>query len=124
MQTALAQSQVDSRLKAGMARLLYRLRDYMCAIPLQDDAMPEHDLSWEAPVGRGGPDQVILDAIKMTPELWAGAIPNNCCIVHRETLAKYVGADAAEYMAGYGTMAVEDQAARCRHEADLCEQRR
>lgn len=51
-------------------------------------------------------------------------IPHERRPVRLETLTKYVGADAAEYMAGYGAMAIEDQAARCRHEADLRERTR
>ena len=116
---AMAQ-QSSVRLRAAMDHLLYRLRRWVAVYPMHDaDELPKHIVRWLAGPDGEGPQRAILDAIKMTPELWSGAVPTNCCIVHRDTLAKYVGADAAEYMAGYGAMAVEDQAARCRHEADL-----
>lgn len=114
------------RLRFAMDRLLHSLRDWVRVYTRSEEDMaklPDHDIAWVTGVSGEGPGKVVLDAIKMTPELWAGAVPTNCCIVHRETLTKYVGADAAEYMAGAGTAAVEDQAARLRHEADMREQR-
>lgn len=114
------------RLRFAVDRLLDALRDWVRVYTRSEEDMaklPDHDVVWVTESDEG-PGKVILDAIKMHPELWAGAIPDQCCIVHRETLRKYVGADAAEYMASGGTVTVADQAARLRHENEECEMRK
>ena len=122
----MADQSSQRRLRYAMDRLLHKLRDWVRVYTRLEedmDKLPDLDTAWVVGVDGDGPQKTILDAIKMTPELWAGAVPPQCCIVHRETLKKYVGADAAEYMAGAGAAAVEDQADRLRHEADMREQR-
>ena len=104
-----------------MDRLLHDLRDWVRVYTRHEadmEKLPELDLAWVTGVSGNGPEETILEAVKANPELWAAAIPAECCIVHRKTLEKYVGADAAEYMAGYGATAVADQAARLRHEVE------
>jgi hypothetical protein len=115
--TAIMASKADSRKRYAFDRLLHRLRRFMHAYPrVMDDKMPDHEIVWLDEIERGGPAQTIRDAIKAHPDLWAEAIPQECCIVHRETLKKYVGADAAEYMESHGANAVANQAARLLYE--------
>lgn len=122
--TATEAASIDRRLRPAMMRLFDSLRQYVRVYTrTPNEIVPEHDIVWETHIGHG-PERTLLDAIKMAPEMWAEAVPSECCIVHRETLKKYVGADAAEYMAGHGQAAVESQAARLRHEADLRDRRR
>ena len=107
--------QSNNRLRYAMDRLLHRLLRFVGPYPIREgDTMPEHDLQWMAEIG-SDPAGTILDAIRMHPELWAEALPQECCIVRRDMLAKYVGADAVEALASYGANAVDNQAARLRH---------
>lgn len=117
--TALREQERDNRLRPAMQRLMHNLREWVRVYPMrQDDAMPEHDVNWVSGLSGQGPERAVLDAISEAPELWAHALPAQCCIVHWETLKKYVGADAAEYMAMHGSNAVENQAARVRYERE------
>ncbi len=123
MQTALMAAQQDIRLRYGMERLLHGLRRFVGVYPIrEDDKMPEHDVVWMVE-HKDSPQQTILEAIKSTPELWAPAIPTECCVVNREMLRKFVGADMAEYMEGIGANAVDNQAARLRYESEERERR-
>ena len=124
VQTAIMAAQNDTRLRAAMFRLLHGLERCMGVYPFhQDDKMPEHRVVWMTEIGPRGPDGTILDAIKMHPELWAHALPEDCCIVPRKLLEKYLSADAVEALAGYGAHAVDNQAARLRYEAEELERR-
>ena len=115
--------QSNNRLRYAMDRLLHRLLRFVGPYPIREgDTMPEHDLQWMAEIG-SDPAGTILDAIRMHPELWAEALPQECCIVRRDMLAKYVGADAVEALASYGANAVDNQAARLRHEFEERERR-
>lgn len=121
MQTALEASQNDRRLRIAMMRLLDGLRGWVRVYTRNEADMPklpEHDVVWVAGMQGEGPEKMIMDAIAQSPELWAHALPAECVIVHRETLKKYVGKDATEYMAGYGAIAVAEKAARLYHEAE------
>ena len=126
MQTALMAWENNNRLRAVFDRLLHTLRDFVRVYPMRDDGpMPQHDVVWEthAYAGKGGPEQVILDAIKMYPELWAPALPAECIIVRRASLAKLLSADVAGALAMDGAYIVDSHAARLRYEAertDLC----
>lgn len=121
--TAIRESQQNNRLRFAMDRLFYKLKRYVRVYGrTPDDRMPDHDIAWETHIDHG-PETAILNAIKMHPELWAEAVPSECCIVHRETLKKYIGADAAEYLAHHGVAAVAAQAARLLHETDETERR-
>lgn len=117
--TAMREQERDNRLRPAMHRLMGNLREWVRVHPMrQDDVMPEYDVTWVSGLSGQGPEKVVFDAISETPELWAHAIPAECCIVHRETLKKYVGADATEYMAMHGANAVSNQAARVRFERE------
>lgn len=89
---------------------------------MEDDKLPEHDVVWVAYPGRGGyedgPEQVILQALKESPELWMQAFPVECCIVPRGMLEKQLGRDVAEVLASYGENAVLNHAARLRAERE------
>jgi hypothetical protein len=123
--TATMATQADSRKRYAFDHLLHRLCKFMHAYPrVMDDKMPDHDIVWMDEIERGGPAQTIRDAIKMHPEMWVEALPQECCIVHRETLKKYVGADAAEYMESHAANAVANQAARLLHEYEERERQR
>jgi hypothetical protein len=122
-ETALMEHQATSRLRYAMDRLLHRLRPYIRAYTRTPDVkMPEHKLAWVTMAGSGGyddsPAQVISAAIEEHPELWAHAIPEECCIVHRKTLEEYAGSAAAEMMADHGAAIVADRAFRLRYEAE------
>lgn len=122
LETAVMASQKDHRLRAAMHGLLHRLRRFVRAIPMTPyGELPEHDIVWMDELECGNPARTILDANKMHPELWSEALPQECCIVHRETLKKYVGADATEYMESHGANAVAEQAARVLHEMEARE---
>ena len=121
--TAMMQDQSSRKLQIALIRLFEGLRHFVRVHPIhRDDKMPEHDVVWVDELS-SGPAQSLREAIGANPELWAHALPAECCIVHRETLKKYVGSDAAEYMAGYGANAVAYQAARLQHEIEMREQR-
>src|SRR5262249_50453234 len=122
--TAIIEAQANHRLRYAMDHLLHNLRKWVRIYPMREtDIMPEHDIAWMTGVSGDGAGPIVLEAIKMHPELWADAIPVECCIVHRETLKKYLGADAAEYLAAHGAHAVETKAARLRYEAEQREGR-
>ena len=53
---------------------------------LEGDQMPEHDLVWVTEGVDDGPERVILEAMKATPELWLHALPPEVCIVPRKSL--------------------------------------
>lgn len=106
------------RLRFAMERLLHNLRHYVRVyLRTPDEQMPDHDIVWETHIGHG-PWNVVTDAIKACPALWAPALPTECCIVNREMLRKQVGADLADYMEGVGVNAVDNQAARFLYEID------
>jgi hypothetical protein len=86
-QKAALESQVRHRIAGAMDRLMDGLKRYMRAYPmLQDDQMPEHDLVWVTEGVDDGPERVILEAMKATPELWLHALPPEVCIVPRKSL--------------------------------------
>jgi hypothetical protein len=123
LETATMVRQKDQRLQAAMHALLHRLRRFVRALPMTPDTdLPEHDIVWTTEVDRS-PNGTIIEMIKAHPELWVEALPPECCIVHRETLKKYVGADATEYMESHGANAVATQAARVLYEMEARERR-
>ena len=118
LETATIAHQNNQRLRAATHGLLYRLRRFVRAVPMAPDGdLPAHDIVWMTEAERG-PNETITEMIKAHPALWAEALPQECCIVHRETLKKYVGDDAAQYMASHGANAVENQAARVLYEME------
>ena len=120
----MADQSKQRQLRGAMDRLLHKLRGWVRVYTRLEedmDKLPDLDTAWVVGVDGDGPQKAILDAIKMHPDLWAEALPAECCIVHRETLKKYVGNDAAEYMAAHGANAVTNQAARLLYEAELRE---
>lgn len=118
-QTAMMEAQSKSRLAAAMDRLLHNLREWVQVYPMrEDDKMPAHDVVWVAGISGDGPGATILEAMKTSPELWAHAIPEECCIVPRELLQKHLGSDLTEYLARHGANRVQIQAARARYEAE------
>jgi hypothetical protein len=121
LETATMVRQKDMRLQAAMHGLLHRLRRFARAMPMNPTAdLPAHDIVWVTEIERS-PNATIIEMIKANPELWAEALPQECCIVHRETLKKYVGADATEYMESHGANAVASHAARVLHEMEARE---
>lgn len=127
-QTALMERQANSRLRASMTMLLHRLRRYIQVVPMmEDDKLPEHDVCWVSWPGSGRyddcPEHVIQQALKESPELWAHAIPEDCCIVPRAHLKVLGGELTAESMMLHGAGLVERAAAIARHEAEERETR-
>lgn len=121
--TEMMQDQASRRLQIALVRLFDGLRKFVRVHPIhRDEKMPEHDVVWVDEF-KSGPAQTLRDAIAQSPELWAHAIPDGYCIVQRDMLTKYLGADAAEALAGYGAVAVDNHAARHRHEAEDRERR-
>lgn len=60
-----------------------------------------------------------MDAIKMNPEMWTGALPAEVCIVPRSVLATLgVKADHIEYLEGMGASIVDAHAHRLQYEAE------
>src|SRR4029453_6585265 len=85
-QTAALESLVRHRIAFAMDRLMQALKRYMRAYPmLEGDQMPEHDVVWVKELD-GGPERLILEAIRATPELWLQALPPEVCIVPRDAL--------------------------------------
>lgn len=121
--TQVAENERNNRLRYAMDRLLYKLRDWVRVYPmLESDSMPRHDVAWNTGID-GGPVPDILEAIKMHPEMWADAIPKECCIVSRQMLAKLLSnEDVVEALAAHGAHLVDLQALRLQHEADVREQ--
>lgn len=108
----------DNAIRYGLDRLLAKLVDWVRVYPFSGDVeMPEHDIGWAAGTGGEGPGQVIRNAMKTTPALWLGAIPEGHVIVRRDALIKsgmpeYI----VEYLSRAGSDAVLSQAARLQHE--------
>ena len=123
--------EMDSRARSArtVTVLLDRLRRYMRAIPAAPDRdMPEHDVVWVASVSRqdqiyDSPEQTILEAIRQHPELWATAVPPECCIVPRQALTEYLGPLVTEAMEQHGENLVLTLANRRRYEAEQEERR-
>jgi molybdopterin-guanine dinucleotide biosynthesis protein A len=116
-ETALMQRQANSRLTATLTTLLHRLRRYVEVVPMmEDDKLPEHDVVWMSYPGDGSfednPAQAILQALKEHPELWAQAIPDDCCIVPRAHLKVLAGELATESMMLQGASLIEGHASR------------
>lgn len=121
--TEAIKAQGNNKLRYAMDRLLYKLKRFIGTYPLhEDDPMPEHDVQWMAEIG-ADPAGTILDAIKMSPELWAHAIPEDCIIVPRKPLEGMLGKDTTEALAMDGAHLVSYQADRLRHEAEERERR-
>lgn len=86
--TAALASQSDTRLRHAMDHLLHRLRKFMRAYPeKRDEPLPDHDVVWVTEFD-GGPEKVILQAIRMCPDLWASALPEDVCIVRKADLER------------------------------------
>lgn len=118
LETAVMAQQKDKQLHAAMHGLLHRLRRFVRAMPMTPDGdLPEHDIVWMTEIDHS-PNGTIIEMIKAHPELWADALPQECCIVHRETLRRHVGSDVAEYMESCGTNAVANHAARVLYEIE------
>lgn len=122
--TEIMEVERSRKLQIALVRLFEGLRHFIRVHPIRrEDQMPEHDIVWVDEI-KTGPAQTLLAAIKANPELWRDAVPPECCIVHRETLKKYVGADAAEYMANHGDAAVAGHASRVLYEAEQRQMRK
>lgn len=118
--TIAAQSVSRSRIAAAMHALFDNLRPFMrayAATEAEQKALPELDLVWVTGVD-GGPDMVLHEAIRSTPELWAAAVPDECCIVPRDVLRALIGADAGDGLSMQGAAMVENYAARFRLDAE------
>lgn len=110
--TAFIEAQTKQGADRAVKLLLRRLHPFVRAYARTPDVeMPEHDLVWMDEIG-SGPGKTILAAMKTHPELWAEALPEECCIVPRAMLEKIAGADMAAILAGYGASAVQNQSAR------------
>jgi hypothetical protein len=119
-QTAALESLVRRRIASAMDRLTNALKRYLRAYPmLEGDKMPEHDLVWVTG-SDGGPERVILEALKATPELWLQALPPEVCIVPREALKSLgLDEDVVALLAEKGAYIVDAHAANHRQEAYL-----
>ena len=121
--TATEAASVDRRLRPAMMRLFDSLRQYVRVYTrTPDERLPDHDIVWETHIDHG-PERALLDAIKMTPEMWAAAIPEDCIIVPRNPIVGMLGELTAEALAADGANKVADQAARLRYEAEERERR-
>lgn len=119
--TMVAQSASRHRIAAAMHALFDKLRPFMRAYARTEAGqkdLPELDMVWVTGVD-GGPEVVLQGAIRSHPELWAAAIPDECCIVPREVLRTLIGSDAADGLAMHGAAMVENYATRFRHEAEM-----
>lgn len=118
--TIAAQSASRSRIAAAMHAMFDNLRPFMRAYAATEAAqkdLPELDIVWVTGVD-GGPDVVVQGAIRSHPELWASAVPDECCIVPRDVLRALIGKDAADGLSMQGAAMVENYAARFRHDAE------
>ena len=108
---AIQDRQRDNRLAAAMYRLLDRLRPFMRAYPRTSEEMPEHDMVWETAIN-GGPEHVILEAIKANPALWESALPPDVCVVPRKMLEQIsvLSPELIDYMASIGANMIISQA--------------
>lgn len=108
----------ENELGHALAHLLDSLREWIRVYPFEEGVdLPAHDVVWvDSVTGDGGPGRAILQAIKMYPELWAEAIPPECCIIRREALEALTNKDVAAALALHGEAAVENSAYRVRSE--------
>ena len=87
--TAIREAQLNSSVAHALDHLLHKLRDFMRAYPRDmGEDMPEHTVDWTTGID-DGPRQIIGKALAEHPELWAHGIPDDVCIVHRESLQKF-----------------------------------
>jgi hypothetical protein len=119
-QSAALESLVRHRIAFAMDRLMQALKRYLRAYPmLEGDKMPEHDVVWFTELD-GGPERVILEAIKATPELWLQALPPEVCVVPRDALKSLgLNEDVVALLAEKGAYMVDAHAAKHRHDANL-----
>lgn len=117
--TEILKKERSHRIVPAMNRLLYELRRWTRAVPMNhDDEMPEHDIVFETEF-ENGPEKAVHDAIKCNPALWEHAIPSEVVMVPRVALEK-AGLDRKmiECLANMGANAVANQAARHLYEAE------
>lgn len=124
---ALAASQSRTRLMISMTRMFDALRPFMYAYtktPEDQAKLPELDMVWVTDI-YAGPDKVVLDAIKESPEMWGAAVPDECCIVPRDMLKRAVQSDmVCEALVHHGRNMVEAAAAKARYEREERERSR
>ena len=119
--TAAISDQKRSRLAATFFLLFDDLREYMRAYAITEEDqknLPKLDLVWVTSVD-GGPEKLMLDAIATEPAIWTHAIPEECCIVPRSSLAALVGENVVERLAMHGAALVENLAARRKFERSV-----
>jgi len=86
-ETAVMAEERRLAIAAPMNRLLRKLRDFVRAYPLKaDDAMPDHTLEWVGDIRGDGPEKTVFEAIKCNPDLWLHALPDDVCIVPKNSL--------------------------------------
>jgi hypothetical protein len=118
--TALARLEARTKTQHIWDRLFHDLRDFIrvyATTKEAQDALPDDlDVVFVQDVGGNGPAEIISAAIRSCPELWAEALPPECCIVPRSTLDKIAGATVVEAMAAHGSAMVQNHAARFRQQ--------
>ena len=98
--------------------LLRSLEKFITVYPRDEKVtIPECSVAWETTL-ECGPMDAVRDAIAMCPELWAHAVPEECCIVPRAVLARLLGEDTMEAMAQHGVHMVGTKANRARFALD------
>lgn len=81
---------IDRQLSISLDALLQRLQRFLRAY-VCENRPGEVGVDWIVHPNGEGPDAAILEALKACPELWATAVPPECCIVHRADLHRYAG---------------------------------
>lgn len=115
--TLIAQSESKSALRAAMQRMFHDLRDFVRVYARTEEeqkTLPDLDVVWASGIEEG-PDGIVMDAVKSCPDMWAEALPSECCVVPRAMLRKMVSVAEADVLEAYGAAMVNDAAARFRY---------
>jgi hypothetical protein len=110
--TQIMQSETRVAMASGMDRLFHNLRRFLRAYARteeQQKTLPDLDIVFAVGVD-DSPEDAVLDAIRTCPEMWASAVPPECCIVSRKTLQRIVGESATAALAMEGDAMVRTAA--------------
>lgn len=124
--TAIKARQRDSQIRFAMHRLLDKLKDWVRVYPISPDIeIPDHNIVWHTGVGAEGPDRIVLDAMKATPALWMGALPEGLVIVPRDRLEKVcISPATVDYLVMEASNQIHLQAVRMQQEEMEAEYRK
>lgn len=107
-QTAVNANMRELLVRRAATRLLDRLKSWVRVYPLNEaDAMPDHDIVFATGVD-DGPAQVICDAMRATPALWLGALPDDIVLVRKSRLVSHgLPMDLIEWWRGEAANMIE-----------------